>query len=121
MIADSLRSDYTDKFYIHCHIGDYTLFLTGMVPECVEYKYGHRRRPIDRHYYVDFGKTYYALASEHSEARENGLSGTLSKISESFEAITRILHYMNRKYLYPRNTEFMEKPLDTLLLNEKNN
>lgn len=121
LIADSLRSDYNNRFHIYCHIGDYTLFLTGMIPECVEYKYGHRRRPIDRHYYIDFGKTYYCLASEHAKARGNNLSGTFSKLSEGFEVIIHVLHFMNRKYLYPRNAKFTEQQFDHLVINENEN
>jgi hypothetical protein len=101
MIADSLRSNNIRRFYIYCHIGNYALFLTGMVPEYIEYRYEYKQRPVDEHYYVDFGKAYYGLASEHTNAKKNRLSGTLSQLSEGFEVVVQILRFMNSEYLYP--------------------
>ncbi|GAX61650.1 hypothetical protein SCALIN_C27_0044 [Candidatus Scalindua japonica] len=99
MIADSLNSDNLEKFYIYCHIGNYTLFLTGMIPEYIKYRYEYKRRPLDEHYYVGFGKTYYGLASEHTNARRIRLTGTLSQLSEGFEAVSQVLSFMNKEYL----------------------
>ncbi len=101
MIADSLRSNNSRKFYIYCHIGNYALFLTGMVPEYIEYRYEYKQRPVDEHYYVDFGKAYFGLASEHTNARKNRLSDTLLQLSEGFEVVVQVLRFMNSEYLYP--------------------
>lgn len=98
MIADSLNSDNLKKFHIYCHIGNYTLFLTGMIPEYIKYRYQYKRRPLDKNYYVGFGKTYYGLASEHTNARKNRLTGTLSQLSEGFEAVSQVLSFMNKEY-----------------------
>ncbi len=102
MIADSLQSDNTRRFYIYCHIGNYTLFLAGMFSEYLEYRFKYKRRPVDKQYYVDFGKTYYALASEHTNAKRNSLRETFSQLSVGFEVVAQVLHFMNRKYLYPK-------------------
>ncbi len=104
MITDSLHSDNIEKFHIYCHIGNYTLFLTGMIPEYIKYRYEYKRRPVDKHYYVGFGKTYYGLASGHANARKNRLTGTLSQLSEGFEAVAQVLSFMNREYLCPAKT-----------------
>ncbi len=104
MITDSLHSDNIEKFYIYCHIGNYTLFLTGMIPEYIKYRYEYKQRPVDKHYYVSFGKTYYGLASEHTNARRNRLTGTLSQLSEGFEAVSQVLGFMNKEYLCTAKT-----------------
>ncbi len=101
MIEDSLRSDNVRKFNIYCHIGDYTLFLIGMIPEYIDYRFEHRRA-VDKDYYIGFGKAYYGLASEHSNARKNMLSDTLAQLSEAFEIVVQILHIMNKKYLFQK-------------------
>ncbi|MCR4289567.1 MAG: hypothetical protein NUV86_04825 [Candidatus Scalindua sp.] len=106
MITDSLDSDNLEKFYIYCHIGNYTLFLTGMIPEYIKYRYESKRRPVDKHYYVSFGKTYYGLASEHINARKSSLTGTLSQLSEGFEAVSQVLSFMNKEYLCSAKTGF---------------
>ena len=106
MITDSLHSDNIEKFHIYCHIGNYTLFLTGMIPEYIKYRYEYKRRPVDKHYYVGFGKTYYGLASEHTNARKSRLTGTLSQLSEGFEAVSQVLSFMNKEYLCAAKTGF---------------
>jgi hypothetical protein len=104
MITDSLQSDNIEKFSIYCHIGNYTLFLTGMIPEYIKHRYEYKRSPVDKHYYVGFGKTYYGLASEHTNARKNRLTVTLSQLSEGFEAVAQVLSFMNKEYLGPAKT-----------------
>lgn len=101
MITDSLHSDNTEKFNIYCHIGNYTLFLTGMIPEYIKCRNEYKQIPVDKHHYVGFGKTYYGLASEHTNARRKRLDGTLSQLSDGFEAVAQVLSFMNRKYLHP--------------------
>ena len=101
MITGSLHSDNIEKFYIYCHIGNYTLFLTGMIPEYIKHRYEYKRRPVDEQYYVGFGKTYYGLASEHTNAKRNRLTSTLSQLSEGFEVVAQVLSFMNREYLHP--------------------
>ena len=121
MIADSLRSDNIKKFYIYCHIGNYALFLTGMIPEYIEYRYEYKQRPVDEHYYVDFGKAYFSLASEHINARKNRLSDTLSQLSEGFEVVVQVLRFMNSEYLYPKKMELAEKSINYLELDKNGN
>lgn len=107
MIADSIQSDNFKKFYIYCYIGNYTLFLTGMIPEYIKHRYENKRRPIDNQYYVGFGKTYYGLASEHTNARKSRLTDTLLQLSEGFEAVVQVLSFMNREYLCPEKVRLL--------------
>lgn len=104
MITESLNSDNIERFYIYCHIGNYTLFLTGMIPEYIKYRYEYKRRPVDTQYYVDYGKTYYGLAAEHTNARKNRLTSTLSQLSEGFEVVAQVLSFMNNEYLHPEKS-----------------
>ena len=72
-----------------------------MIPEYIKYRYEYKRRPVDKNYYVGFGKTYYELASGNTNARRNRLTGTLSQLSEGFEVVAQGLSFMNREYFYP--------------------
>ncbi len=98
MIEDSIKSDNKRKFYIFCHIGDYSLFLTGMLSNYIEYGVVHKQMLLDKDSYVSFGKVYYSLASETDSAKKNMLADTLSQLSECFEVFVQVLHFMNRKY-----------------------
>ena len=75
-----------------------------MIPEYIKYRYEYKRRPVDKQYYVGFGKAYYGLASEHTNARRNRLTGTLSQLSEGFEVVAQVLSFMNKEYLCPAKT-----------------
>lgn len=99
MIEEIQRSDSARRFYIYCHIGNYTLFFTGMFPEYIEHKFKYKKTLIDSRYYVDFGKTYFGLASEHDMARRHELDDTLHSLSEGFEIVTKLLQYLRREYL----------------------
>ena len=103
MIDEIQRSDNARRFYIYCHIGNYTLFFTGMFPEYIEHKFKYKKTLIDRRYYVDFGKTYFGLASEHAMARQHELDDILHSLSEGFEIITKLLQYMRKEYLISYN------------------
>ena len=98
MIEDATKSDNKRKFYIFCHIGDYSLFLTGMLPNHIEYRFVHKKRVTDKDSYISFGKVYYSLASETDSAKKNMLADTLSQLSECFEVFVQVLHFMNHKY-----------------------
>lgn len=103
MIEEIQRSDSARRFYIYCHIGNYTLFFTGMFPEYIEHKFKYKKTLIDSRYYVDFGKTYFGLASEHDMARRHELDDTLHSLSEGFEIITKLLRYLRHEYLASYN------------------
>ena len=121
MIADSLQADKTRRFYVYCHIGDYTLALAGMVPAYIESNYGYRQKPIDKQYFVDFGKTYYSLASEHTKARRHALTDTLTQLSDGFEVIAKVLCFMNKEYLYPKRAQLEELHSNHLVLHGNGN
>ncbi len=103
MVEEIRHSDNARKFYIYCHIGNYSLFFTGMFPEYIEYKFKYKKTLIDSRYYIDFGKTYFGLASEHDIARQHELNDTLYSLSEGFEIIIKLLQYMRNEYFVSYN------------------
>lgn len=103
MIKESQRADNARRFYIYCYIGNYTLFFTGMFPEYLEHQFKYKKTLIDSRYYIDFGKTYFGLASEHEMARQHELDETLYSLSEGFEVIAKLLQYMRKEYLMSYN------------------
>ncbi|MBX3395977.1 MAG: hypothetical protein KF841_11485 [Phycisphaerae bacterium] len=68
----------------HRHIGDYTLFWTGVYPENLRRL--QRRHPGDDLInFFDQGKRSYAIASELSTDSSNPAAGVLRQLSEQFE------------------------------------
>lgn len=99
LIEDCQQSDSARRFWIYCHIGNYSLFLTGLFPEFIHHRYTYRRRPVDEHFYIDFGKTYYGLASDHQIARRTELDSVFVQLSSGFEIVKQFLNYVTKRYL----------------------
>lgn len=99
MVEEIQYSDDARRFYIYCHIGNYTLFFTGWFPEYIEHRFKYKKVLVDSRYYVDFGKMYFGLASEHNIARQQEIDDILYSLSEGFEIITKLLHHMRNEYL----------------------
>ena len=67
---------------VHRHVGDYTLYWTGLFPEGL----GRCKGPKD--YFLDYceqGKESYSIASRLSEEDDYPSSSTLSLLSDHFE------------------------------------
>jgi hypothetical protein len=74
------------------HIGDYTLFMTGLFPERV-----HRTASMS--YYVSEGKRAYRFVSEHDRARGAASAAPpYRRLAERFEGYMRALDYARRAY-----------------------
>ena len=73
------------------HIGDYTLFMTGLFRERVE-------RTASMSYYVSEGKRAYRFVSEHARAHAGGTRPPYGRLAERFEGYMRALDYARRVY-----------------------
>jgi hypothetical protein len=75
------------------HIGDYTLFMTGLFPERVE-------RTACARYYIAEGKRAYRFVSEH--LRASAVAGTppYRRLAERFESYARVLDYTRRVHFF---------------------
>ena len=99
MIQEAQSADSQRQFLIYSHIGNYSLFLTGMFPQYIEYRHKYRRRPVNIQFYIDFAKTYYELASEHALAREYDLEEVFLRLSMMFEVYKDALNHLSKEYL----------------------
>lgn len=99
LIQESLTSDRERQFWIYCHIGNYSLFLTGLFPEFIVHRFRYKRRPVDESFYIGYGKTYYALAGGHELAQRRELDALFAQLSTGFEVIKQSLNYMKQHYL----------------------
>ena len=68
------------------HVGDYTLFMTGLFPESVAKSNQAKRRRLDA--YIDFvqaGKESYAIVSSFDQFEYRGEAPLFRTLSENFE------------------------------------
>jgi hypothetical protein len=78
------------------HIGDYTLFMTGLFRERVERAAGVR-------YFVDQGTRAYRFVSEHERARARPAAPPYRRLAERFESFAGALDYARRVYFRDRS------------------
>ena len=75
------------------HIGDFTLFMTGIFRERVE-------RTASAGYYIAEGKRAYHFVSEHARAGRVATAPPFRRLAERFESYARALDYARRVHFY---------------------
>jgi hypothetical protein len=71
------------------HIGDYTLFMTGVFPERVQ-------REATTSFYIAQGKRAYRFVAEHARAAGPGGAPPFGRLAERFEGYAGALDYARR-------------------------
>jgi hypothetical protein len=98
MVAALKSADSRTSFCIRAHIGDYSLFMSGIFPDRIKYRAEKRGFP-DLSYYAALGRTQYRLASDHSLAPKYDLSRVLSYLSDNFEAARQALNDLGERLI----------------------
>ena len=99
MIAEAARSDARRQFLVYSHIGNYTLWLTGLFEEWIQHRHRYKRRPVDMSFFTDSGRAYFERAASHPLAREYGLEDVFLRLAMMFDHYRNALNYMAREYL----------------------
>jgi hypothetical protein len=89
--ADSPAFRPEHEVSVRRHIGDYTLFMTGLFPERVQ-------RTASMSYYVTEGKRAYRFVSEHDRAQGGRARAPYRRLGEWFEGYMQALDYARRCY-----------------------
>jgi hypothetical protein len=84
MLAAANDADARTCFCIRAHIGNYSLFLSGVFPERIRFRSERRGFPGLK-YYEGIGRAQYRIAGEHQLARQYELSGVFYTLSERFQ------------------------------------
>jgi hypothetical protein len=111
MLSALQTADDSTSFHLRAHIGNYSLFLSGVFPDRIRMRAERRGFP-DLKYYVALGRTYFRAASDHRLAQRYELSGIFSTLSERFETTRRALNDISDR-LFSISAE--EYALDRLL------
>jgi len=88
MISALAGADQRNTFLIRLHVGNYSLFLSGVFPDRIRSRSRTKGFP-DLAYYEAMGRTQYRLASDHQLARRYAMEEILGTLSERFE-VTRL-------------------------------
>jgi hypothetical protein len=98
MVAEAEHRIGDAKRSVHRHIGDFTLFWTGMYPEAVR----EMRGPASKDYFIDYcrqGKRAYHLAATiAAENDEQAPRDVLERLSRQFEMCVYGLGEIRREW-----------------------
>jgi hypothetical protein len=98
MLAALQTADERTRFHIRVHIGNYSLFLSGVFPERVRFRAEKKGFP-DLKYFEALGRTHYRAAGDHRLAQRYELTDILHTLSERFETTRRALNDMSDRLL----------------------
>ena len=104
LLAALQTADETTRFHLRAHIGNYSLFLSGVFPDRIRVRAERRGFP-DLSYYEALGKTHFRVAGEHRLAQRYELSGIFGALSERFETTRRALNDISDRLFSWRNLE----------------
>jgi hypothetical protein len=94
--AEALPADGTTRREYHRHIGDYTLFWTGLFPESVnKLEPGCRDRVVN---FTALGKRSYRIASAFDDDRFRAEAPVLRRLSDEFELCAYGLREVRREW-----------------------
>jgi hypothetical protein len=88
MLTALRTADDRTSFFIRAHIGNYSLFLSGVFPDRIRFRAEARGFP-DLKYYEALGRTHYRMASDHRLAQRYAVDKVLNTLAERFQT-TRI-------------------------------
>lgn len=97
MLMEAEQREANPKREIHRHIGDFTLFWTGVYPEALK-----RLKDFDRKDamidYQHYGKRSYYIASTFDEEPYTEESAVLRRLSDEFELCSQGLSHVRREW-----------------------
>jgi len=98
MLTALQTADDPTSFYIRTHVGNQSLFLSGVFPERIRYRAGYKGAP-DLKYYEELGRANYRVASDHRLARKYDLADVFSTLAERFKATRLALNDLTDRLL----------------------
>ena len=103
-LGPDVKGVHRDRI-VHKHIGDYTLFWSGVYPECL-HRLSSRTREDPLVAYLEQGKRSYAIASELSRGQTNPPAVVFKRLSENFESCVTGLGLVRRSWEQTRPRPF---------------
>ena len=111
MVAALQTADDHICFYIRTHIGNHSLFLSGVFPERIRYRAEYKGAP-DLKYYEELGRANFRVASDHRLARQYDLAPVFDMLAERFRATRLALNDLTDRLLSLGDTN---RSVDALL------
>jgi hypothetical protein len=94
MLSALQTADARTSFFIRAHIGNYSLFLSGVFADRIRFRAEARGFP-DVKYYDALGRTNYRAASDHRLAQRYDVAEIFQTLADRFETTRLALNDMS--------------------------
>ncbi len=116
MLAALQTADERTSFFIRAHIGNHSLFLSGVFPQRIRYRAERKGFP-GLSYYEELGRSNFRIASDHRLASRYDLAPIYSTLSERFQETRQALNDMSERLV---SLGDIDSGIDALLLHSLN-
>jgi hypothetical protein len=99
VIARLASADRREAFLLRSHLGNFSLWLSGLFPDYLESR-SRRKGAPSISYYERMGTTGYRLAAKSPEAASLGLDSVLNEVAEHFGGVRSALNLVSDRYLW---------------------
>jgi len=96
MLAALQKADDRNAFYIRAHIGNHSLFLSGVFPQRIRYRAEKKGFP-DLRYYEALGQSSFKIASDHRLAERYELAPIYATLADRFQETRQALNDMSER------------------------
>ena len=97
MLIALTRATAEQSFLLRAHVGNYSLFLTGIFHENTQHR--SRRGAPDLEFYEQVGRTNYQLVASHSTARRCELNEVFEELADRFHDVRLALNRLSDELL----------------------
>ena len=96
MLAALRDADERSSFFIRAHIGNHSLFLSGVFPQRIRYRAEKKGFP-DLRYYEALGQSSFRIASDHRLASRYELAPIYTTLADRFQETRQALNEMSER------------------------
>ena len=100
LAAEASRADGERLFRVRVHVGDFSLWLTGIFPDYIAARRSRKGGP-PLPYYEAIGRRGFLLASDHTLAGHYGMGAVLRMLGERFGEVRVALNRMSDRVMFP--------------------
>ena len=100
LLRDADGPDPRRAFLVRAHLGNYSLWISGLFPDHIEQKRWRRGGP-DLDYYEEMGKRGFMLAADHRLAQAYGMAAIFQGAAERFSRLRVALNVVSDAMLFP--------------------
>jgi hypothetical protein len=100
LVAEADRSDGEHNFKVRLHLGNFSLWLSGIFPDYIAARRVSKGGP-GLPYYEQLGSAGFRMASDHRLADEYGLAPVLRQAADRFGTLRVVLNRLSDRMLFP--------------------